>query len=838
MDLAPPHLPAARVARAPVVDGRLDDEAWKAAPPSDAFTQQYPFDRQPPSERTVLRVLYDDEALYFGVECEQVHTPIVERLTRRDHDSESEWVSVYLDSRNDGKHAFIFAANVSGVMADGQILNQSVYSFEWDENWEARTARTATGWSAEFRIPLRVLRFDRGLPIQSWGMQVIRFIAQRQEQDLWSYYPRDVAAPVPYFGRLDELRDLRGGGPLELRPFVLGFGRRRQTVAEMLASGYDGGASAGLDLKLHLGPDLTLDGAINPDFAQVEADQVILNLTNYEIFLPEKRPLFLEGAEAFAFPIPIFYSRRIGTAPLPPSLPTATEAPLMRQLVDVPGPATIYGAGKLVGRLTPEWSIGALAAVTGRNEVLVDDPATRARVSELTAPLTAFSVLRLRRELGSTGHLGVIGTGATAFERDGGYPLAAPGSPNQLCPGGETTPTGSRCFHDAYVGGADAVVRSESGNYVASGAFVQSWIRGGPPRTLPDGTVVGPGAYAPGGWLRLAKEGGKHILLSAEYSGAGRYLDYNDVGFMQRQAFHELKTSAGYRTLDAGARTIDTQTSIDVDVRRNLDGVDLGQLYDLQTRIKLRNFWVLSAAAEAMPDHFDDREIGDGAALERTRWGGLRLEIDSDPRGALVATLAEHTQVIAGGAYAASAQATVVVHALPQLELELSPQVTWADGEWRFGWNATGVPADSYLFGRLAARSAGVILRASYTFTPRLSLQAYAQAFLASGHYTDLRELPRPAAPRGTLITSGAIASMPAPSVPPPSPDFEEAALNANIVLRWEYLLGSTLYFVYSRSQVPAVGTFADPGHLDLRALGNRASADVVLLKLSYWWSS
>src|SRR5262245_40849292 len=103
MDLAPPHLPAARAARAPVVDGRLDDEAWRAAVPTDAFTQQYPFDRQPPSERTVLRVLYDDDALYFGVECEQIHTPIVERLTRRDHDSESEWVSIFLDSRNDGK---------------------------------------------------------------------------------------------------------------------------------------------------------------------------------------------------------------------------------------------------------------------------------------------------------------------------------------------------------------------------------------------------------------------------------------------------------------------------------------------------------------------------------------------------------------------------------------------------------------------------------------------------------------------------------------------------------------------------------------------------------------
>src|SRR5262249_21647781 len=193
-----------------------------------------------PWGRTTVGVVYDDGALYFGFDCEQTPPPIGGRLPRRDRDSESEWVWVNLDSRNDGKHAFTFAVNISGVLADGQILNQSVYSFEWDENWEARTARTPTGWSAEMRIPLRVLRFDDKVPAQSWGMQAGRFIAQRQDSDIWSYFPRAVATPVPYFGRLDGLRDLKGGGAFELRPFVLGFGRRRQSTEDMLANGYDG----------------------------------------------------------------------------------------------------------------------------------------------------------------------------------------------------------------------------------------------------------------------------------------------------------------------------------------------------------------------------------------------------------------------------------------------------------------------------------------------------------------------------------------------------------------------------------------------------------------------
>jgi hypothetical protein len=178
-DVAAPHLAATRTEAPPIIDGNLDDAAWKAAVPSSAFTQQTPFDGFGPSERTTIRVLYDDQALYFGFDCQQLHSPIMGRLTRRDHDSESDWVWIQIDSRRDGKNAVMFAVNVVGVIADGTIHDQTVASFDWDENWEARTARRADGWSVEIRIPLRILRFDSGLPVQSWGMQAVRYIADR-----------------------------------------------------------------------------------------------------------------------------------------------------------------------------------------------------------------------------------------------------------------------------------------------------------------------------------------------------------------------------------------------------------------------------------------------------------------------------------------------------------------------------------------------------------------------------------------------------------------------------------------------------------------------------------
>src|SRR5262249_6944346 len=157
------------------------------------------------------------------------------------------------------------------------------------------------------------------------------------------------------------------GTPLELRPFVVGRVRRRSAASTQLASGWDFGESIGLDVKWHPTQSLTLDATLNPDFAQVEADQLVLNLTKYETYYPEKRPFFLEGIDTFATPRQLLYTRRIGRAAPQPAL--RTSAPFGEQLVDVPTPATIYGASKITGEIARSWTIGTLQAVTAENDV-------------------------------------------------------------------------------------------------------------------------------------------------------------------------------------------------------------------------------------------------------------------------------------------------------------------------------------------------------------------------------------------------------------------------------------------------------------------------------------
>lgn len=379
------HIAAARAPEPPKLDGHLDDAVWRLAPASDAFTQKVPHDGKPPSERTVVRVLYDDHAVYVGVDCIQTGADVTARLTRRDRQVEADSVSIAFDSRGDKRTSFEFVVNAAGVLADRLHFNDTETSDEWDEIWEARVARTKVGWSAEFRIPLRILRF-KSKPKQSWGFQVRRYTSLRQELDEWAYSPRDAAGDVSRYGSLDGLMGLREHGGVELRPFIAG-GVRHDDPQRSLPRGFFPTLSGGLDLKWHLSQELTLDASLLPDFGQVEADQVVLNLSNFEQYYPEKRPFFLEGVDTFTTPLQLLYTRRIGRVPPPPYV--VENHPIRERLIAPPDPAPILGAAKLVGELGGGVSVGELFAVVGqRSANAVAQNGTK--VNRLAEPLTVF----------------------------------------------------------------------------------------------------------------------------------------------------------------------------------------------------------------------------------------------------------------------------------------------------------------------------------------------------------------------------------------------------------------------------------------------------------------
>jgi hypothetical protein len=826
-----PRLSAVATPRPPVIDGRLDDAVWQLATPSSAFTQKFPEEGRAPSERTTVRVLYDREALYVGIVCEQRLVPVIRRLTRRDRPIESDSVTVSIDSRHDGTSAFELSVNAAGVLADGIRFNDTDLSTDWDENWDARVALAPDrgGWSAELRIPLKILRFDAAAE-QEWGLQVRRYTSARQETDEWAFIPRDTAGEVSHYGRLVGLKHLKNPSPFELRPFVLGRVRRRDAATGALASGWDYGGALGLDFKWHVTQNLTLDATIDPDFAQVEADQVVLNLSTFEVYYPEKRPFFLEGIDTFASPIQVLYTRRIGRVPPAPAL--RTSAPFGEQLVDVPDPSTIYGAAKLTGTLGKRWTVGLLSALTAANSVQAQT-ADGFRLRRTADPLSLYNVARVKLAVGDNAHVGLIATTTNRFESLGTYPItpASDAGPTlQTCPDGSTGPVGARCFHDAYVGGLDVRWRSPSGGYTVGAQAITSAIENGPPRLFPDGTTIGSGAQGFGGNAWVAKEGGTHWLWFAEYDWASRKLDYNDLGYMTRQNAHHTYAELQYRTLTPFWKALETASRVEFFTSFNLDGLTLSRGYQINTWWRYANFWTVWTELHFRERHFDDREVGDGTALEREGLLGWELWVTSDPRRRVYFEFGGTAQGIFNG-FNSEFDAKLSLRVLPQLDLDLSPQLIYTFGEPRYV--GAGDTPGALVFGKLEARGVGATLRATWTFTPRLSLQVYAQLFLASKHYTDFSSFRG----GGGIAPRVRLADLQSSAPPTLNPDFEEGSLNINVVLRWEYRLGSTLFFVYTRSQVPNVTLLSDQeATLDLGAIRSAPAADVLLLKLTYWW--
>ena len=351
---------AARATDARVtLDGRLDEPAWASADSISDFRQREPVEGAPASQRTVVRVLRGADALYVSVRAyDRQPEALRAAQLRRDAELDSDdHVILLIDSFHDRRGAFLFATNPSGAMWDAQLAGSEEPNADWNGIWDVAVTRDAAGWTAEFRIPLRTLRF-RAADDGVFGFNVRRMIRRDNEEDLW----RSWARTEGLYQQLGQ-GELTGLGPLgrpraiEIKPYVLGrlAEPEHDAVGTDVAAGATDG-KAGFDAKLGITPTLTADLTVNTDFAQVEADQQVINLTRFPLFFPEKREFFLESSGVFDFgsaeQAQLFYSRRVG--------------------LDAQGAAVpILGGGRLYGKVGA-WSLGLLGARTGGAEDATD----------------------------------------------------------------------------------------------------------------------------------------------------------------------------------------------------------------------------------------------------------------------------------------------------------------------------------------------------------------------------------------------------------------------------------------------------------------------------------
>jgi hypothetical protein len=485
----------------------------------------------------------------------------------------------------------------------------------------------------------------------------------------------------------------------------------------------------------------------------------------------------------------------------------------------------------LTGQIADGWDVGALSAVTAPNRIDVLRPdGTRER--RTVDPLTAYQVARVRRGLGDNGHIGVT---ATSVVRDEPGTLPPAGESEQgagppTCPDGREATAQGRCSNNAHVAAVDWRWRSPSGDYLTWGQLTASWLQGGPPRLIPDGTLVRDGDVGSSIRLVLEKQGG-HWLWHGWFARDTADLEVNDLGYLDRANVIGVGARLAYRSLHPWEGTLETLSDVESIILYNDRGLPVYNTVDLRTEAKLASFWKVNVGLAWHAPIFEDREVGDGTALERAGRMLATLRVESDRREPVAAHLAGGISATSDGR-GYDLELGVLFHLLPELDLELIPRVLSSRREIRY---AASTGTGEHLFGPLDAQSADVTLRATYTFTPRLTLQTYAQLFLASTHYRWL--VPVAPSPDGPAVVHLRDLARAPGGAAPLNADGREGALNANLVLRWEFRTGCLLYLVYTRAQVPTLPLGpGEIGRLDLGAVRRAPASNLLLAKLAYWW--
>jgi hypothetical protein len=382
---------SAVAARAPItLDGALDEEAWREAEPATDFVQAEPHEGQPATESTEVRVVFDADALYLGIVCHDAapRDQIVNDIRKDFTPGEQDSFEVILDTFADRRNGFVFAVNPKGAKSDTQIANEGRdVNTNWDAVWSVATETNAAGWSAEVRIPFKTLRFTRGAD-NVWGVNFSRHIRRKNEIDYWSPVPRVYNLYRTGFGgTLAGLPDASQGRNLRIKPWMAANSTRG-----VGASDYSKRGRAGIDLKYGVTPSLTLDVTVRPDFAQAEADEQQVNLTQFSLFYPEKREFFLENSGMFYFgDIP--RESRVGNARFsPPEEEMLLFFSRRIGLTDAGDEIPILAGGRLTGR-AGGFGIGAMTIETGSQ---------RARDGD------NYTVLRMRRDVLGNSDVGAI----------------------------------------------------------------------------------------------------------------------------------------------------------------------------------------------------------------------------------------------------------------------------------------------------------------------------------------------------------------------------------------------------------------------------------------------
>ncbi|HUQ19804.1 MAG TPA: DUF5916 domain-containing protein [Gemmatimonadaceae bacterium] len=861
-----PHDQASTIAAArrngPVsVDGKLDEAAWQAATPFTDFRQFDPNEGQPATEKTEARVLIDDDAVYVGMRLYDSQPKLIQsQLARRDESIEGDLVELMFDSYHDHVTGVIFRLSAGGARRDATLAPNGNSDNSWDAVWEGATTIDSLGWTAEFRIPLSQLRYNRNVSDQVWGIQLDRKIARKAELDFFSYTPKNQQQGINRYGHLTGLGALRSTRRAELVPYVLAKNENPGFVAanDPFRKKNSIAPGAGVDLKVGLTSNITLDATINPDFGQVEVDPAVVNLSAFETFFPERRPFFIEGRNIFSFGsmrtqnssngYTFFHTRRIGRQPQRSIGGSDVD------FVDSPLETTIAAAAKLTGRSRGGWSMGFLDAVTTKEEARIRSTSGIDR-TETVEPLANYFIGRMKRDLrqGNT----TIGAGLTATNRKlDDDPALLPILRRAAYAGGidwnhawanrTYAFDGNIVFTDNF-GTASAIdlLQTSAARYLQRPD--RETYRRDPTKTSLFGYVAE---------MTLAKLSGLHWTGTLTYQEYSPTFDINESGFLGSTDMRSIAPLIAYsenrpgKYLRSWAQYLFWNPSWDFDGNMTFNGVGSISVGELP------NFWNYFFRLDWRPPVLDPGLTRGGPVAGLSTGYGVQLQVDSDRRKRYTYGLFTSYSWNQAGGNGVNIQPYTTIRPTTALRISFNPTFNRTHSIGQFVTRsvdplATNTYGTRYVFATLNQKQLAMVTRVDWTFTPTLSLQLFAQPLIAAGDFIDYKEFALPrnfkfnvygrdagtivrndATDRYTVDPDGSGAAAPFSFG---DRDFNQRSLRGNAVLRWEYRPGSALFFVWQQSRSGSIGSGEFDFGRDTGALFDTQPENVFVVKATWW---
>ena len=833
------------IVKPPVIDGRLDDEAWQAQGEwAGRYTQQMPTEGARPTEPTELKILYDDKSLYFAIRAYDDPAKIHRYPGRRDDFGEyaTDIVGICFDSYNDKRTGFEFDLTAGGGKIDLILGNgETEWDTTWDAVWDGKVAHDEKGWTAEFRVPLNQLRFGKQKE-QVWGMHAWRWLARNTEESQWQLIPRQSTGRMYQLGELHGIRDLPPARHVELLPHVVG---KTASGPSFPGEGTDGSGTVGLDAKIGLTTNFTLDATVNPDFGQVEADPSVLNLSAYETFYEEKRPFFLEGRKILKFDVEdedqLFYSRRIGQ---PPSLaPEAPEGATVR----VPESTTILGALKVTGKTNDGLSVAVLQSFTQKESADVSWPGGSS--DPVVEPFGSYTAGRVQKDWnkGNT----ILGGMVTSTHRSISDPSLA-FLPSQ-----------------AWSGGADFIQYFDDRFWVLDAKVVGSRVEGDREAIQalqtspvhyyqrPDATHLGVDESATslaghGGSVRFGTSGKGRFRATSHFHWYSPGLELNDVGYLRQADVKANQVFLGWA--ESRPKGIFREYSFQ---GSREDQWDFGGLHTKATTAvnaegAFQNKW-RAFGAVSYNQLVDTRALFGGPALRSSDYWTTAAGVSTDKARHVSAGLrAARGWTLEGGTTSTNLALEGLFRPSGRLTFSATGEYLRLEDDLQYVGTVETTDGTRWMLGRNNEDLWSFTFRVNLAITPDLTITYYGSPFIASSHFTSIRKATDTLSPayENRFYRYGAdeiayseagneyrIDEKGGPSFVLPNPDFSIREFRSNLVARWEWKPGSALYVVWQQGRSNYEPYWSDSFHDNWRALWSTPRDSVFLVKLSYWFS-